>query len=257
MPEPSPVGPAHTVGVLYPGYAAEDDYPLLDRLVGDTRFVVQHTSVGEDAHRVDALLDLGSAERLADGAEALRSSAPDAVLWGCTSGSFVFGPDGAREQADRLGRALGVPASSTSLGYLAAVRRLGVRRVAIAATYPDEVATSFADFLTAEGVEVLAVSGNGIVTATEVGTLGRDRVLDLARRGDHPDAEALLLPDTALHTVAWLAELEEAVGKPVLAANQVTAWEGLRLLGTLSPREQLGTLWRADPDPAGMRVAPS
>src|SRR5215208_6575022 len=59
------------LGMLYPGYAAEDDLPwLVDALFEDGSVVtdVVHTSVGEDAHRVDALLDLGRPERLAEGA---------------------------------------------------------------------------------------------------------------------------------------------------------------------------------------------
>ena len=50
-----------TVGLLYPGHSAEDDFPALEaRLDGAVRLPVVITSVGEDAHRVDALLDLGS-----------------------------------------------------------------------------------------------------------------------------------------------------------------------------------------------------
>ena len=48
---------------------------------------------------------------------------------------------------------------------------------------------------------------------------------------DHPDAEAVLVPDTAMHTLAIVDKLEAAVGKPVLTANQVTVWKGLDLLG--------------------------
>ena len=38
----------------------------------------------------------------------------------------------------------------------------------------------------------------------------------------------MLVPDTALHTVEWLDDLDELLGKPVLTANQVSVWEGLR-----------------------------
>ncbi|MGB7507559.1 MAG: maleate cis-trans isomerase, partial [Mycobacterium sp.] len=76
-----------TVGLLYPGHSAEDDFPALEtRVGGAVRLPVVITSVGEDAHRVDALLDLGSNTRLADGAAALAADAPDAVMWACTSG---------------------------------------------------------------------------------------------------------------------------------------------------------------------------
>jgi maleate cis-trans isomerase len=218
------------IGLLYPGHAAEDDYPRIEVLLdSDIRLAVLHTDIGEDAHRVDALLEMGSAERLAARVEELRLQGAASVVWACTSGSFVYGWEGAHEQIRRLALAAGLPASSTSFGFAHAVRELGAARVAVAATYPQDITARFTAFLKASGVEVVADRASGIVTAAEVGTWGQEEVLELARAGDHPEAEVVLLPDTALHTAAYLAELEEAVGKPVLTANQVTVWEGLRL----------------------------
>ena len=234
------------LGLLYPGYAAEDDLPwLVDALFGDGSVAAEvvHTSVGEDAHRIDALLDLGSEERLRKGAVTLRDHGAVVAVWACTSGSFVFGWDGARDQAARLGEAFGGPASSTSLAFVEALRALGLRRVAVAATYPEPVTRSFAEFLAAAGIEVVASGSRGIVTAEEVGTVERGAVLALVERGDHPEAEAVLVPDTALHTVRWLDALEAAVGKPVLTANQVTVWEALRLAGRPVRGAGLGRLF--------------
>ena len=56
-------------------------------------------------------------------------------------------------------------------------------------------------------------------------------MLETARAADLTGAECLLIPDTALHTVAALPRLEEILGVPVLTANQVTLWAGLRRLG--------------------------
>lgn len=45
------------LGFLYPGHSAEDDYPRIEQLIGsDIRIDLVHTDIGEDAHRVDALL---------------------------------------------------------------------------------------------------------------------------------------------------------------------------------------------------------
>jgi maleate cis-trans isomerase len=239
-----------TVGFLYPGYSAEDDYPLLESKVGGVHLPLVHTDMGEDAHRVDALLEMGAIHRLADGLKQLKSHGPDAVVWACTSASFIYGWDGARQQVEELSQVSGLPASSTSFAFAHAVQALGVRRVAVGATYPDDVAAYFVRFLQTAGAEVTQVSGRGIITAAEVGTLGREQVRELARANDHPEAEAVLLPDTALHTAAWLDELEEAVGKPVLTANQVTVWEGLRLAGDTAPRDGLGRLFRTTDIPA-------
>jgi maleate cis-trans isomerase len=236
------------LGMLYPGYAAEDDLPwLVDALFGDGSVVadVVHTSVGEegDAHTVSALREMGRAERLAKGAEALRRNGAAVALWACTSGSFVYGWDGARRQVDELADAFGGPASSTSLAFVEALRALGAASVAIAATYPESVTRCFVELLRDAGFDVMTSDSNDIETAAEAGTADRDAVLELAAAGDHPDADALLVPDTALHTVRWLSELEHTVAKPVLTANQVTVWEALRLAGLPTVGERAGRLF--------------
>ncbi|MGV0835748.1 maleate cis-trans isomerase family protein [Mycolicibacterium thermoresistibile] len=237
-----------TVGLLYPGHSAEDDFPALESRIGPhLRLPVVVTSVGEDAHRVDALLDLGGDARLAEGVERLRTQRPDAVMWACTSGSFVFGPGGAGEQAAKVAAAAGVPASSTSIAFVDAVHHLGLTRVAVAASYPDDVAQHFVGFLGAAGIEVVAMGSHGIITAAEVGTLPADQVVAMVTAADHPEAQAVLVPDTAMHTLAIIDRLEAAVDKPVLTANQVTVWKGLQLLGAVPPLPGLGTLFGARP----------
>lgn len=233
-----------TVGLLYPGHSAEDDFPALeDRIAGAVRLPVVITSVGEDAHRVDALLDLGSHTRLADGAAQLATARPDAVMWACTSGSFVFGAAGAADQVAAVAAAAGVPASSTSIAFVDALRFLGLRRVAVAASYPDDVAQHFVAFLSAGGAEVVSMGSHGIYTAAEVGTLEPAQVIEMVTAADHRDAEAVLVPDTAMHTLAIIERLEDAVGKPVLTANQVTVWKGLHLLGEVPALPGLGALF--------------
>jgi maleate cis-trans isomerase len=232
-----------TAGILYPGFSAEDDYAVAEQHLG-VRLPVVHTQMPEDAHRVDALLEIGAAPVLADGARRVRGRGVRSVLWACTSGSFVFGWDGARQQVAELQQVAGVPASSTSFAFVRAAAALGLRRVAVAATYPADVASRFVQFLQAGGQQVVHWSGRGIITAAEVGTLGRDEVVEFAAANDDALADAVLLPDTALHTLAWLEDLEARLGKPVLTANQVTVWEGLRLAGWECGSEKLGTLFR-------------
>ncbi|MEU5893371.1 decarboxylase [Streptomyces sp. NPDC047461] len=236
------------LGFLYPGHSAEDDYPRIEQLLGsDVRLDVVHTDIGEDAHRPDALRRMGSAERLEAGVGELRMAGAESVVWACTSGSFVYGWEGAHEQVRSLARTAGLPASSTSFAFVHAAREVGARRVAVGATYPDDVAALFAEFLRAGGLEVTGVKGAGIITAAEVGTWGEKEVFALARSADTPDADVILLPDTALHTAAHLPALEKELGKPVLTANQVTVWEGLRLADRRVNAPSLGSLFTKEP----------
>ncbi|OIJ24213.1 maleate cis-trans isomerase family protein [Nocardioides luteus] len=233
------------VGLLYPGHAAEDDFPALESaLDGAIRLPVVHTSIGRDEHTVEALLDTGSAARLAEGADAIAAHSPDAVMWACTSGSFVYGRDGAAAQAAAISARVGVPASSTSIGFVEAARALGISKVAVAASYPAELAEHFRSFLAADGIEVIAFGASGIFTAADVGRLGPEAVVEMAVAVDVPGAEAVLVPDTAMHTLTCIDALEKALGKPVLTANQVTVWEGLRLARASHPLPGLGALFR-------------
>lgn len=233
-----------TVGFIYPDHAAEDDYPFAERLLGYRFSLPVEHIYGTDLHAVPELLDLGSEKRLAEGAGLLAKHEPDAVVWACTSGSFVFRWGGAHEQVEKLAAAAGKPASSTSFAFVRAAEKLGLKRVAVAASYPDDVARLFAEFLANGGIEIVAMTSEGIGTAAEVGRLSPDAVAELAAGHDHPSADAVLIPDTAMRTLGVLNTIEERLGKPVLTANQVTIWEGLRLAGEVPELAELGALFR-------------
>ena len=233
------------VGFLYPGHSAEDDYQAFAARLDDVELPLVHTLMREDAHRVDALLDVGSEEVLAEGARELAAMRVEAAVWACTSGGFVYGWEGARRQVQGVRDIAGVPASSTSFAFVHALRQLRITRVAIAATYPDDVARRFVEFLTEGGITVVSMVGRGIVTAAEVGRLAPEEALEFVIANDHPEAEAVLVPDTALHSAELVEPMEERSGKTVLTANQVSVWEGLRLAGRSGARPGPGELFRS------------
>jgi maleate cis-trans isomerase len=248
---PDSIAAMTTLGVLYPGHAAEDDYPagaaLLDPPVD---VIVAHTAVDENTNTIEDARRTGETARLLDGVHELRSRGAalhqrvDAVLWACTAGSFVFGLDGARAQAATLAEAAGVPATSTSLAFVEACGALGIRRVSVGATYPAEEAELFVEFLEQAGIEVLALDSAGIDDGSGGALLPDDEVIELAVGVRQPGADAILLPDTALRTMTLLERLEAAAGCPVLTANQVTIWDGLRIAQALTPQKTLGSLFR-------------
>ncbi|MEE1796804.1 decarboxylase [Streptomyces sp. BE308] len=241
-----------TVGLLYPGHSAEGDFQRIEIMLdSDIRLPLFHTDTGEDARRVDRLRDMGAPGRLDAGVEELRLAGAEALVWACAEGSFVYGWEGAHEQTAALARAAGLPASSTSFGFVHAVGELGAGRVAVAATYPEDIAGLFTGFLKAGGVDVVAGPGGGIPAADGPGGEDAELVKRLAVAGDHPDAEAVLFPDTALHTAAYIPELEELLGKPVLTASQVAVWEGLRLADRRAWSPELGTLFATRVPPPG------
>ncbi|MDO0927560.1 decarboxylase [Streptomyces sp. TG1A-8] len=241
------------LGILRPGHSGEDDYPRIEQLLGsDVRVDLVHTGTGGD---VPGGADF--AGRLAPGVEELRLAGAETVVW--AGAGFVHGWQEARRQVRTLARLAGMPASSTSLAFVHAARALGVRRVAVATAFPKERAALFADFLRAAGLEVTGVhsAGDAAVAGAGAGVRagvwgeawGEAGALAMVRAADGPGAQAVVVPDTALPTAAYLPVLEGALSKPVLTGNQVTVWEGLRLadrrvnapsLGALFTRERPG-----------------
>ena len=209
---------------------------------------VVHTTIAEDAHREDACLATGDVKRLLEGARELAPKRLDAAMWACTSGSFVYGLEGARDQVRPVADFLGVPVSSTSLAFVSALHFLGIRRVAVAASYPRDVTLLLKQFLSDAGVRTVHLDCLGIVTGVEVALLNKEQVTHLVLSNDHTDAEAIVVPDTAMHSAGWVADLETAVGgKPVLTANQVTLWQALQLVdgGPFHVDDSMGSLFSA------------
>jgi maleate cis-trans isomerase len=237
------------IGFLYPFHGAEEEYSWMASLVQPAvKAVVVTTSILEDVHRPDALRAMGAIERIVTGAGPLNSERVAAAMWACTSGSFVFGRQGAEQQACALEAELGLPVSSTSLAFVEAAAALRLERVAVAATYPEEVTALFVHFLQQSGLDVVSARHAGILSAVKVAKLSRHEVVELARAADDPRAEAVLIPDTALHAATFVPELEAACRKPVLSANQVTFWEALRLAGEPRSHDGLGSLFSAEMD---------
>ena len=235
------------VGILYPGRAAESDFPLIaSRLTPPVEVSVVHTVVPSDVVAVEELKAVGRDEYLLSGAGELKAYDVDVATWACTSGSFLWNRGGAIRQAELISEVLDVPATSTSLSFLDVLESLEIKRVSVVSPYTDGVAAGFVAFLDSAGVEVVRMFNSGSASAEEIGRLGGDYVLDLVRYGDDPAAEAVLLPDTALHTAAFLEEAEDIAGKRVLTSNQVTLWGALRLAAWSATASGCGSLFQAE-----------
>ena len=80
-------------------------------------------------HEPAALMALGATDRLSPVGEGLVSEkGPRAVVWACTSGSFIGGLAWARAQAGELENRLGVPVTSTALAFLEALSAQGLEK---------------------------------------------------------------------------------------------------------------------------------
>lgn len=179
------------------------------------------------------------------GAMEVAEVRPDLIVWACTSGSFVNGPGYDRALSDEIQEAAKVPVLTTSTALIMALKALGVRRIAMGAPYPPSVVDVERRFF--EGsVPHLQIVNTAILDIHDSysrGLVRPEEAYQLARRADHPDAEAIFLSCTDLQTFAILGMLERDLGKPVISSNLATLWA---MMGTLrlSPKVTIGTLWQ-------------
>ena len=120
---------------------------------------------------------------------------------------------------------------------------LSVKRIALGAPWSASVNRSVAAFLEANGVEVLAQEALGFVRNLEIGLLDPQTALDVGRRVNRPEADAVMLACGNWSTFSIIDRLECDLGKPVLTTNQVSLWHALRMMGT-KPLDELGVLLR-------------
>lgn len=167
-------------------------------------------------------------------AELIASVSPDAVAYACTSGSFLEGAAGLERQVEAIARVVGCPVVATSAALLDALRSLDVQRVALATPYLDAINQIERRFLESAGFDVVSVEGLGL-SGRAIREVKPAAVVDLARRADRAQAQALFISCTDFRALEVAAELEALLRKPVLTSNQVTLWAILRALN-LPPR---------------------
>jgi 4-aminobutyrate aminotransferase-like enzyme/maleate cis-trans isomerase len=242
-------GFAGRVGFLFPGDGLNDDefwsylpegvawltarYPgtLLDQPLNHATFA--------------ASADLGP---MVAAARILAEARPDVIVTGDNAGSFILGLGHDLVQAEAIAAASGARAGSTpSTAIVAALKSLGLNRVAITSPYDADVTAAGRAFLQGHGISVVSEARRSF--ADETGIAGQEATFweEAAEAANHPDAQAIVLMGGGLRTGGSVAQLEALLGKPVIAATAALVWHACALLGAHKPRPHLGRLFGSTP----------
>lgn len=181
------------------------------------------------------LLEPAAASLLPDGSL-------DVVCYACTSGSLVIGQERVHTELNK-----GAPdARATSLiaGVIRALKTVGARKLAVGTPYLTEVNDKETVYLEQAGFEVLSMTGLDIEKDSDMVRVTPDFLFEYAVALDQPDADAVFLSCGALRTLDVVDEIEQRIGKPVIASNQAMLWDTLRLAGIDDRIEGIGTLLR-------------
>ena len=180
------------------------------------------TFVGNPGASVQAIETMGGLDTLRSVAAEASVVHPDVIAWTCTSGSFIGDANTLNHQIDVMQEASGVPATTTSAAILEALRQRDVNRVCVLTPYVQEVGEPFIHFLMAHGFEVVAHGHAGRANDEEIGMLTVDDFAPLVEQVWRPEAEAIVIPCTAVRIGAIEDTLGAKHGVPVILANPAT-----------------------------------
>jgi maleate isomerase len=178
---------------------------------------------------MEMALHLSDPALVASGVTDVHAVSPQVTAYACTSGSFIGGLAGEAALVAAMLGAGARAAVTTSGALLAALRHLGLTRIATATPYTADLTAGLTTFLAEAGIDVVAAAGLGLIS--DIWTVPYDVTARLVRDTDTDDAQAVFISCTNLPTYDVIAVLEAELDKPVLTANQVTVWSALTAIG--------------------------
>ncbi len=147
---------------------------------------------------------------------------PEVIAYLCTSGSFIKGLEYEKSLCDTIRQAGAVDAITTSGALVEAIRALDLTRLSVITPYDAILTGKLHEFLAEVGCAVIRSDHLGLgggIWKVSYRTIA-ERILN----ADDPDSEAIFVSCTNLPTYDLIDPLEQALGKPVLTANQLTMW---------------------------------
>ncbi|MFE7801177.1 Asp/Glu/hydantoin racemase [Nocardia sp. NPDC057440] len=147
---------------------------------------------------------------------------PEVVAYLCTSGSFIRGLSYEKSLRDTICLAGAQDAVTTSGALVEAIGHLDISRVSVITPYDEILTHKLHDFLAEAGCTVIRSDHLGLG-----GGIWKVNYRTIAERivgADDPRAQAIFVSCTNLPTYDVIEPLEQALGKPVLTANQLTMW---------------------------------
>lgn len=218
------------VGVVIPSFnvVVEDD--LRRYLPDDVGYHITRLRLRKTAGRVtqEALLEAG--RDAIEVATLLADAGMDAIAFNCTGASLSDGPEGARNLRDEIAGATNTAATTTILSVTRSLRASGLRRIAHICPFTAEFGADEANFLRAEGFDVVASQGLNFTDARVAAKMTPEEICDVAMKFDHPDAEGLFLACANVRAMEATEALQQRLGKPVVTSNQAVLWDLLDLI---------------------------
>lgn len=248
-----PLPRRHRIGMLTPSsntvlepYTARMLEPLFPAVTAHfARFRVTRIALDDSAS------NQFRQEPILAAAELLADARTDIIAWNGTSASWLGFDTDARLCAEIEART-GVKATSCILGLNRLLAEGGVRRLGLVTPYTADVGARIAANYAAHGVEVVAGLHAGLSDNFSFADIADDQVGHMCAEVAAAKPDAIAIVCTNMRGARVGAEIERALGVPIIDSVAATLWGCLRALDLpTAPLAGFGSLF-ATPTFAGL-----
>lgn len=177
-----------------------------------------------------AALSQFDASAMLPAADLLADAKVDAIAWNGTSASWLgIGRD--RSLCAAITERTGVPATTSTLACIDAVRALGAKRVGLVSPYTDDVQRRIGDVWAEEGIAPHAERHLGLRDNFSFGEVTPATIANMIRAVAAEGVDAVVILCTNLDGAALAAALERELDIVVLDSVAVTLWRTISLAG--------------------------
>ena len=162
--------------------------------------------------------------------ELIRTTAPDVVVFGCTSAGALGTSAHDEGIGERIRQGAEAPVVTVLGAVVSKVRALDPRRIAVFTPYTDDLTNKIASSLTEAGYPPIKAAGMGIRANLDIGRVPTSEIIRFVEsqmEGCSPDC--IFLSCTNWQSTAAIEPLQTKLGMPILTSNQAALDAVLRL----------------------------
>jgi maleate isomerase len=130
------------------------------------------------------------------------------------------------------------PTAAAVLG----LKAFDARHISVLTPYTVETSRPMADYFSRLGFGIDRFTCLDMTDDREMARVALSEIVAFAKEATDPASDALFISCTAFRAASVVAEVEQAIGKPVVTSNLATAWQCLRICGDQTPRPDFGRL---------------
>lgn len=240
--------PLRRIGVLSP-LAVNDNAPYEFYRLAPPRVMMVVTPVGlKDFSAADVERVFEPVEQLVD---MLKEREVDIVIQSGVPLPILIGVEAHDRLMDRIAKRAGTPVTSTITAVIRATQALGLKNIAVANKWDQDMNACMAEFFGRGGINILGAAtepmrpaqfqGMGATNAADLAyTLGRQAL------ETHPDCDGLYIGGGAWMVQPVVEQLEQEFGKPCICNQGCMIWDALHLVDYWKPAEGHGRLYQTD-----------